>query len=77
MIYTNIKFQQKSNNNSMSKNITNKLKLILVALTTSTLSWFIIDVFIVEISLSDYIFIEFIFTVMYQLIKFEKARINR
>lgn len=77
MIYTNIKFQQKSNNNSMSKNITNKLKLILVALTTSTLSWFIIDVFIVEISLIDYIFIEFIFTVMYQLIKFEKARINR
>ena len=61
----------------MSKNITNKLKLILVALTTSTLSWFIIDVFIVEISLSDYIFIEFIFTVMFQLIKFEKARINR
>lgn len=61
----------------MSKNITNKLKLILVALTTSTLSWFIIDVFIVEISLSDYIFIEFIFTIIFQLIKFEKARINR
>ena len=61
----------------MSKNITNKLKLILVALTTSMLSGVIIDVFIVEISLKDYIFIEFIFTVMYQLIKFEKARINR